>query len=314
MNTPGHNNEILVVAPSGYETVIRLENLAGNYTECTSIYYQGGGHGGNIAYYLSNLKVQCTLYTQWGDDLPGLKAKQTMLEAGVDISLCRVFAGETSQSNFLIHIGPDKKTIMNFGTALAVQDGDIISPHPPKVMYTSLLPVKPALNLIKSVKKAPVEVVLGFQIPTSITQSLGLTHEVLEQGLTYADHAIGSYSVAAEEFAIDLTPSRLVEWLNSKFPNLKTVVLTDGERGSYAYSQGELMYQPAIPVTEKDSTGAGDQFIAVFLKDYILSGLPLAAALERAAFYSALVSEKRGARVLVTDEDVERLRKEQRFD
>ena len=74
------------------------------------------------------------------------------------------------------------------------------------------------------------------------------------------------------------------------------------------------MHQPAILVEEMDSTGAGDQFIAVFLKDYILSGVPLAAALERAAFYSALVSEKPGARVLVTDEDIDCLRKEQGFD
>ncbi|NLL17953.1 MAG: carbohydrate kinase family protein [Clostridia bacterium] len=313
MNSP-INNEILVVAPSGYETVIRLENLAGDYTECSSVYYQGGGHGGNIAFYLSNLHVSCALFTQWGDDLPGLKAKETMLEAGVDISLCRVFPGKTSQSNFLINIGPVKKTIMNFGTALAVQGGHVILPDMPKALYTSLLPVSPAFNLIKNVSKAPVEVVLGLQIPTSVTKSLGLTHEILEQGLSYADHAIGSYSVAAEEFATDLKPAQLVKWLQSQFPNLKTVVLTDGKRGSYAYAQGELLHQPAILVEEMDSTGAGDQFIAVFLKDYILSGVPLAAALERAAFYSALVSEKPGARVLVTDEDIDCLRKEQGFD
>lgn len=302
-------NEILVVAPSGYETVIRVKNLAGDYTDITSLHYQGGGHGGNLAYYLSNLKVRCALYTHWGDDLPGIKAQETMLEAGVDISLCRVFAGETSQSNFLMNIGSVKKTIMNFGTALAFEGGEVALTASPKVLYTSLLPVRPAINLIKNVYQTPTEVVVGFQIPTSVTKSLGLTHETLEQGLAYADHAIGSYSVVAEEFKTDLNPSQLVRWLPTKFPNLKTVVLTHGDKGSHAYTQGELLYQPAIPVGEIDSTGAGDQFIAVFLKNYILSGVPLVATLKSAAFYSAIVSSKPGARVLVTNEEIDCLRK-----
>ncbi|NLB89503.1 MAG: carbohydrate kinase family protein [Syntrophomonadaceae bacterium] len=305
------DSELLIVAPSGYETVIYIENFAGNYLPAKTVRYQGGGHGGNVAYYLSNLGVTCSLYTHWGDDLPGIRARQTMLEAGVDISLCKVFPGETSQSNYLVNIGKMKKTIMNFGSALAIQGTDPDIKTIPKVLYTSLLPVEPALTLVKKVRQMEGEVVLGFQIPTLSANSLGLTHEILEETLPLVNHAIGSHGVVAEEFKSDLKAPELVLWLKNRYPNLKTVVLTDGQNGSYAYVDGEIIHQPAFGVNEVDSTGAGDQFSAVFLRDYILRGIPLTTTMKRAALYSAVVCGKEGSRVLVTDEELDFLRGEE---
>ncbi len=306
MELPG-NSQVLVAAPSGYETVLQVENLQNDYNAASNIYYQGGGHGGNLAYYLSNLGVRCALYTHWGDDLPGIRARETMLEAGIDISLCPTLAGETSQSNFLINIGSSKKTVMNFGTALVREVSEIKAMTMPKLFYTSLLPVKPALNLMKKANETGAKVVVGFQIPTTVTKSLGLTHTTVEQALAYAGHIMGSYPVLAEEFQTNLKTVDLVKWLKDKFPQLETVVITDGKNGSYAYAEGELLYQPAARIKEVDATGAGDQFIAVLLKDYILNNMPLAAALRRAAFYSAIVCSKPGSRVLVTEEEIANL-------
>lgn len=303
-----NDRDILIVAPAGYETVIHIDKLEGDYLPAKTVRYQGGGHGGNVAYYLSNLGVKCSLYTHWGDDLPGIKARETMLEAGVDISLCRVFKGETSQSNYLINIGRDKKTIMNFGSALAIEANELNIKALPQVLYTSLLPVKPALNLIKKVRQMEGEVVLGFQIPTLSANSLGLTHEILEETLPLVNHAIGSHGVVAEEFKSDLKAPELVLWLKNRYPNLKTVVLTDGKKGSYAYAHGEIIHQPAFPIVEVDSTGAGDQFSAVFLRDYILRGIPLASCMRRGALFSAQVCSREGSRVLVTDKEIDLLR------
>lgn len=299
------NKDVLVVAPAGYETVIQVNKLEEYYSEANSVDYQGGGHGGNLAYYLSNLGVRCALYTHWGDDLPGIKAQETMLKAGVDVALCRTFRGETSQSNFLINIGGTKKTIMNFGTALSMEADNAQVMPLSKLLYTSLLPVKPALTLIKRVNEMGGEVVLGFQIPTSVASQLGCTHEKVKEALPLTRHAIGSYSVVAEEFKSDLKAPELVLWLKDKFSNLKTVVITDGKNGSYAYANGELIHQPAFPIVEVDSTGAGDQFSAIFLRDYILRGIPLASSMRRAALYSAMVCSKQGSRVLVTDDEID---------
>lgn len=52
------------------------------------------------------------------------------------------------------------------------------------------------------------------------------------------------------------------------------VVVKDGERGSYAFKQGEVVHVPAIQVVPIDTTGAGDCFNAGFLRAW-LDGLPL---------------------------------------
>lgn len=315
MNLIPSNNNILITAPSGYETVIQIDNLQGDYVLANEVYYQGGGHGGNLAFYLSKLGVKCALYTHWGDDIAGFKAKQNMLEAGVDISLCQVFEGESSQSNYLINIGKNKKTIMNFGTALAKR-GNIMDDLPtPNILYTSLLPTEPALNLINKVNKSGGEVILGFQIPTSVTKNLNLTHEIIEMALPHVGHVIGSYKVVADEFKSTLKPRELIIELYYRFPQLKTIILTDGKNGAFAYQKGtnkSVIHQPAFPITEIDATGAGDQFIAVFIQDYLLNGHSLAASLRRAAIYSAVVCLNYGSRILVTNNEVKKLINDER--
>jgi len=56
------------------------------------------------------------------------------------------------------------------------------------------------------------------------------------------------------------------------FPSLKTKILaiTDGERGSYAYVVGGVLYEPAVKVSQvSDTTGAGDAFSAGFIAGYL---------------------------------------------
>ena len=52
------------------------------------------------------------------------------------------------------------------------------------------------------------------------------------------------------------------------------VVVKDGEHGSYAVSQSEIVHVPAIQVAPIDTTGAGDCFNAGFIKAW-LEDLPL---------------------------------------
>ncbi len=56
------------------------------------------------------------------------------------------------------------------------------------------------------------------------------------------------------------------------FPDFqsKTIIITDGERGSYGYSNGKTYFQEAVkPAKILDSTGAGDGFSAGFIGTYI---------------------------------------------
>lgn len=84
-----------------------------------------------------------------------------------------------------------------------------------------------------------------------------------------------------------------------------TVILTLGQRGSYAISEGTIYYQPIFPVKAADSTGAGDTFTG-----YIAAGLTrgdtLPQAMRIAAAASALSVTKHGAAASIpTRQDVD---------
>jgi sugar/nucleoside kinase (ribokinase family) len=97
------NTDVLVVSPAGYETVIHLsQKITGEFALASSVKLQGGGHGGNLAYYLAQMGVKSALYTHWGDDETGRTAESILVSQGVDTSLSRKYSGETSQSNFVL--------------------------------------------------------------------------------------------------------------------------------------------------------------------------------------------------------------------
>jgi sugar/nucleoside kinase (ribokinase family) len=57
------------------------------------------------------------------------------------------------------------------------------------------------------------------------------------------------------------------------------VIVKDGQNGSHAYEKGQLYHAPAIHVKSIDTTGAGDNYNAGFLKAW-LDGLPIEGCLK----------------------------------
>lgn len=80
-------------------------------------------------------------------------------------------------------------------------------------------------------------------------------------------------------------------------PILKTkiVAITDGRNGSYAYLNGDILYEPAVKVSQViDSTGAGDAFSAGFIAGY-LEKANIEFALHLGNKHGALIVQKIGA-------------------
>lgn len=75
-----------------------------------------------------------------------------------------------------------------------------------------------------------------------------------DPSVTHADLLIGSRN----DFLSDLNPL-------DHLGRFTTIVLTDGINGSVAYSGSNEIKQPAYEVEVKDTTGAGDAFIAGYL-------------------------------------------------
>jgi sugar/nucleoside kinase (ribokinase family) len=78
--------------------------------------------------------------------------------------------------------------------------------------------------------------------------------------------------------------------LTARYPSLRLLLVTEGERGAFAYEPrtDKLTRVAAVPVTVASTVGAGDSFGAAFLYAY-LAGKPLAECLAVAARVSAFV-------------------------
>lgn len=96
-----------------------------------------------------------------------------------------------------------------------------------------------------------------------------------DPSVTHADLLIGSRN----DFLSDLNPL-------DPLGRFTTIVLTDGINGSVAYSGSNEIKQPAYEVEVKDTTGAGDAFIAGYLAG-ISHELKPANCLEIAAKWAA---------------------------
>ncbi len=71
------------------------------------------------------------------------------------------------------------------------------------------------------------------------------------------------------------------------------VVVTRGSRGALVYYQGELTEVPARPVvTNTDTTGAGDEFAAIYIAARARGRAPVVAARRAAVFVGALLSRR----------------------
>ncbi|MBR2465539.1 MAG: hypothetical protein IKB38_01220 [Clostridia bacterium] len=81
--------------------------------------------------------------------------------------------------------------------------------------------------------------------------------------------------------------------LTTLFPNIKTVIITMGAKGSFAYGResGKCVLQPAKKVSVASTVGAGDSFAAAFSVAY-LSGKTLEEAMAAGAELSGFVCSR----------------------
>jgi sugar/nucleoside kinase (ribokinase family) len=71
------------------------------------------------------------------------------------------------------------------------------------------------------------------------------------------------------------------------------VVVTRGSRGAIVYHQGELTEVPARPVVrDTETTGAGDEFAAIYIAARARGRAPAVAARRAAVFVGALLSRR----------------------
>jgi len=99
--------------------------------------------------------------------------------------------------------------------------------------------------------------------------------------------------IEGEALTGETDPEKILDGLASRFPR-SSVVLTLGKNGAWAMDRGQRFFQPAFEVKAVDTTAAGDTFTGFFLAG-VSSGMPVPAALRRAAFASSIAVNRKGA-------------------
>lgn len=86
----------------------------------------------------------------------------------------------------------------------------------------------------------------------------------------------------------------VIKWYIPSLEN-KIVVVTEGEKGSYAYFENKVIYQPVEYISKvMDATGAGDGFTAGFIAEYSKSN-NVSKSMEKGSKYAAKILVKIGA-------------------
>lgn len=94
-------------------------------------------------------------------------------------------------------------------------------------------------------------------------------------------------------------------WILLSKYNLDTLILTCGTDGSYAFTPGQISFQPTPKVTVADTVGAGDSFTSTFCSA-LLNGKPVADAHKLAVEVSAFVCTQNGAMPVLPKELTDR--------
>lgn len=91
--------------------------------------------------------------------------------------------------------------------------------------------------------------------------------------------------------------------LKALYPNIETMILTKGGKGSVAWNSGKMESVKASPITVKDTVGSGDAFLAAYIGQRD-KGAGVKDALRFAAATGAYVATQEGANPEYTEKDI----------
>ncbi|MFC4253897.1 adenosine kinase [Altererythrobacter xixiisoli] len=258
-----------------------------------------GGSAANTLAGLAALGAQCAFVGQVADDQLGAVFAHDIRAAGIDFDVA-AGAQEPATGRCLIFVTPDGQRTMNtfLGASqllpAAALNEDAVSAA--QVLYLEGYlwdPEEPRAAMrhaIETARAANRKVALSLSDAFVISRYGPDFRRLIEDGLIdilFANEVELAALTGVEDF--DAAIADLA-------PLLPVLVVTRGENGAVAISQGERAAVPAESVDKVvDTTGAGDLFAAGFLYGYT-RGEPLERSLRRGAIAAAEIISHFGAR------------------
>jgi sugar/nucleoside kinase (ribokinase family) len=221
-------------------------------------YIKRGGNGNNSADYISRLKIPTRLITVIGRDSEWMISE--LKENGINSDYIFQQDALTPISTIIkstfttkIYIAPNLKKKMNFNgieiTKEAFENAKIIFTTPISSKYKFLFEMGESLGLITAFTIEAQKIHSLDQLSTII----GETKDIFFVKLNDAK------IILKEDLILDKIDEKL-----SKFAKVR--IYTDGENGSYLYTNNFHIQHPSIKLKDTiDLTGAGDSYAAGFL-------------------------------------------------
>ena len=248
-----------------------------------------GGNSANVAIGSAKLGLATAYLTNIGYDDNGQKILAKLKSANVASELVQVHPQLATNYNYVLWYADDRTILVHH------EHYPYILPElpPAKWIYLTSLgenSLELHSQLATYLKKNP-ETKLAF---SPGTMQIRAGHEVLAD--IYSQTEI-FFANKQEVMKILETDQEEAGWLAGEIKKLgpKTVVMTDGDQGSFALDNSGFWHCPIFPTTSDliERTGAGDAFASAFLTATD-QGLSVPEALKWGAVNSASVVEKVG--------------------
>ena len=222
----------------------------------------GVGNSANAAVAAARLGLRSYLLSNVGDDQYGKECLDHFKKNNVHTDFVKVNKGQPTNYHFVLWFHNERTILIKHEE----YPNDLPDIGTPKWIYLSSLS-KTSLPLHKKLEdyldKHP-EVQLAFQ-PGTFQISLGI--EALAR--IYSHSTIFFCNVEEAKRILkteEADPKKLMSMLSELGP--KTIVMTDGPKGSYAYDKqsGKAWFMPPYPDPKEpyERTGAGDAFSSTF--------------------------------------------------
>lgn len=234
-----------------------------------------GGCAANTGIGLARLGTRVAVVGRVGDDGFGSFVRGTLEQSGVNTDGINVDPEVgTSGSMVMVHGDGERSFIHYMGANTRVQPSDMpdVILEQSRIVHiagTLVMPGfdgEPAAEVLRRAKEAGATTCLD-----TVWDATGTWMELVGPMLPHADMFLPSIAEAAEIVG-ETEPPRIAEKLMAH--GVKIVGLKMGEEGCYIRTTDEELRIPAYQVDSVDGTGAGDAFVAGFLRGY-LEGWPI---------------------------------------
>lgn len=255
-----------------------------------------GGGGANVAVGCAHFGLDCAVIGKIGENPFKQMIIQKLVKKGVSCEFLKAEKEYMNISSILLDKSGER-TIIHYRTPHAhVILNDYLSDKiiPSKIIYMGNMPdvsYAERIHTLSLFKKQSSMICLSLGILDCRDKFAHLKNLLACADILILNTHEYAELVKKEYTVIDFNKSSadLIQFDN------RLLILTDGEKGSYAYYKKTVFYQKAIPPKKiVDTTGAGDAFTSGFLSTY-LNHKDIQKAMCAGAEYASMIVSKIGA-------------------